>query len=482
MKLYALKIFLIFNTLTMMSQSLEHQEMTKLLKENNIPILGLGVIEKTALKKIEVFGDFPDGKKASYNTIFNVASITKPVTAIVALKLVSQGKWDLDESLYHYWIDPDIKNNPKAKLLTTRHVLSHQTGFPNWRNGKLNFKFMPGTEYGYSGEGFEYLRKALESKFKMSLNDLASELIFNPLQMLDTQYVWNEKIDSSRVALGYDADGKTYPVYKRKIPNGADDLLTTIKDYSTFLISVMKGEGLSEKVREEMHSNQVASVNGKYFGLGFEKYTFKDGNYCLAHGGSDNGVKSLTFIFPKTKQGLVLFTNADNGYKVYEKVLTQYLGTYGEEIVALEMGEKAENNTNLLKGVVKQDAENKELYNEILKMDTVFFDAYNTCDLEKQAEIYADDIEFFHDKGGFMNSKKEIIESTKKYICGKVTRTLLKEGLEIHSIKDYGAIQIGYHKFYNNQEENEKSIPVKFMMIWKNNNGKWQIKKVVSLH
>ncbi|MHC0443631.1 serine hydrolase, partial [Flavobacterium sp. 3-210] len=82
---------------------------------------------------------------ASYNTIWNVASLTKPITAIIALKLVSQGKWNLDESLDKYWIDPDIKNNPDHKLLTTRIILSHQTGFPNWRSfnesKKLDFKF-----------------------------------------------------------------------------------------------------------------------------------------------------------------------------------------------------------------------------------------------------------------------------------------------------------------------------------------------------
>ncbi|WP_010179119.1 serine hydrolase [Aquimarina agarilytica] len=481
MKTYLLKTLLFFCILPLMSQSKEHQEMIKYLQENNIPVLG--IIENAELKKIEVFGKLSANKKAPYNTIFNVASITKPVTALVALKLVSQGKWGLDEPLCKYWIDSDVKNDPNAKLLTTRHVLSHQTGFPNWRNGKLNFEFVPGTKYVYSGEGFEYLRKALESKFKKSLNDLATQLIFDPLQMTDTQYIWNEKIDSSRVALGYAADGTTYPVFKRKIPNGADDMLTTIKDYGTFLISVMNGEGLSDEVVKEMHSNQVASTNGKYFGLGFEKYLFKDGNYALAHGGSDNGVKALTFMFPKTKQGFLVFTNSDNGTKIFEKVLTKYLGIYGEEIIETEIGKKKVRSTiNVLKREAVQKIENKELYNEILKMDSIFFEAYNNCDLKKQDALYADDIEFFHDKGGFMNSKKDIIEATKRNICGKVTRTLLKEQLEIYPIKDYGAIQIGYHKFYNNQEPKEESITVKFIVVWKNDNGNWKLKKVISLH
>lgn len=482
MKKIVLQTLFFLFTLIMMSQDKEHQKMTKILKDNNIPIVGVGVIENLELKKIEVFGNLSDEKKAPYNTIFNVASIAKPLTAIVTLKLISQGKWSLDAPLYHYWVDEDIKDNPNTKLLTTRYVLSHQTGFPNWRIGKLKFNFTPGTQYGYSGEGLEYLRKALESKFKKSLNDLATQLIFDPLQMTDTQYVWNQKIDEARFSLGYDANGKLYPTHKRKTPNGADDLLTTIKDYATFLISVMHGDGLSDTVIKEMHSNQVASVKGKYFGLGFEKYNFKDGNYCLSHGGRDKGVSSIIFIFPKTKQGLLVFTNADNGYKAFENILIKYLGGYGKEIMELEMGDKLEKKELPSLKPTKYHITNTKLYNEIVKMDTEFFAAYNTCDLEKQETFYADDIEFFHDKGGFMNSKKDIIEATKINVCGKVTRTLLKENLEIYPIKDYGAVQIGYHKFYNNQEPNVAQIPVKFMIVWHLTQGEWKVKKVISLH
>ncbi|TSE08562.1 nuclear transport factor 2 family protein [Aquimarina algiphila] len=115
-------------------------------------------------------------------------------------------------------------------------------------------------------------------------------------------------------------------------------------------------------------------------------------------------------------------------------------------------------------------------------MDKEFFDAYNTCDLKKQADIYSDDIEFFHDKGGLMTSKQDIIDGTKRNICGKVTRTLLKESVEVYPIHDYGAVQIGFHKYYNNQEPDAESIPMKFILIWNNQNGKWKIKKVVSLH
>ncbi|MGO4773791.1 serine hydrolase [Flavobacterium sp. W22_SRS_FK3] len=315
-------------------------EIKKWLKENKVPTLGIGVIENGKLHQVKVYGEITKGVSAPYNTIFNVASLTKPVTALVALKLVSLDKWTLDEPIYKYWTDPDIANDPRNKKLTTRFILSHQTGFPNWRwmnyNKKLNFQFDPGTKYQYSGEGMEYLRKALEKKFNKSLQQLASELLFQPLKMNDTRYVWDKNIDTARLAIGYDKDGKPYESVKNITPNAADDLLTTIGDYGNFLISVMNGDGLTKMVFDEMMSNQTSSTKGKHFGLGFEIYDLGNGEFALSHGGSDNGVQTIVFLFPKTKQGLLIFTNSDTGVSVYEALLKHYLGNNGEKIYEIE--------------------------------------------------------------------------------------------------------------------------------------------------
>ncbi|HEY1193275.1 serine hydrolase [Flavobacterium sp.] len=316
------------------------QETEKWLKENNIPTLGLGIISDGKLKQIKTFGKLKRDVSAPYNTIWNVASLTKPVTAMVALKLVSQGKWDLDEPLDHYWIDPDIAKDPNHKLLTTRIILSHQTGFPNWRSfnesKKLDFKFKPGTKYQYSGEGFEYLRRALEKKFRKTLDQLASELVFEPFKMNDSQLIWNDKIDLTRYAINYDKDGNAYEPTKNKSVNAADDLLTTIEDYGRFLSNVMNGEGLSKKVFDDMISHQVQTKKDKYFGLGFEIYDLGNENYALSHGGADQGVQTIFILLPKTKQGLIIFTNVDDGYKIYESIVLHYLGENGRKIIDIE--------------------------------------------------------------------------------------------------------------------------------------------------
>ncbi|TVZ55763.1 uncharacterized protein DUF4440 [Lutibacter sp. Hel_I_33_5] len=125
---------------------------------------------------------------------------------------------------------------------------------------------------------------------------------------------------------------------------------------------------------------------------------------------------------------------------------------------------------------------NLKLYNEIIKMDSVYFSAYNKCDMKTQADIYEKNIEFFHDKGGLETNKDKLVQSIKDNICNKVTRTLIEGSVEVYPIHNYGAVQIGYHKFFNKLEPNQKSIPSKFIVMWKNIKNSWKITKVISLH
>ncbi len=127
--------------------------------------------------------------------------------------------------------------------------------------------------------------------------------------------------------------------------------------------------------------------------------------------------------------------------------------------------------------------DDQELYNTIVYQDSVFFAAYNTCDLEKQAAMLSDSIEFYHDQGGLMTSKQDILDATKQNICGKVTRELVKGSIEVYPIKDYGAVEIGLHKFHNNTEPPGTPSKVgKFIIIWQNKYDEWKITRVISIH
>lgn len=125
----------------------------------------------------------------------------------------------------------------------------------------------------------------------------------------------------------------------------------------------------------------------------------------------------------------------------------------------------------------------KEFYNNIVSLDSLFFAAYDHCDMAIMDSLLSDDLEFYHDKGGFSNSKKGTLEAIQKNICGKVTRELLKGSIEVYEIKDFGAIEIGFHGFHNNQEkEPEKTHFSKFIHTWRFNDGKWKLTRIISLH
>jgi ketosteroid isomerase-like protein len=130
----------------------------------------------------------------------------------------------------------------------------------------------------------------------------------------------------------------------------------------------------------------------------------------------------------------------------------------------------------------KASAQSKSLYQTIAELDSIFFTAYNTCDLKKQAEFYSDSIEFYHDQGGLIKSKQVILQATERNICGKVTRELVKGSIEVSPIPNYGAVEIGMHMFHNNQEKGQVPHASRFVVIWRNRGDRWTIERVISLH
>ena len=195
--------------------------------------------------------------------------------------------------------------------------MTHQTGFPNWRwmrpSKKLTFEFEPGTRFQYSGEGMEYLRHALENKFHRSLEQLADSLIFKPLQMTDTHLIWDEKM-FSRFAIPHNAKGEELEIIRNTTPSAADLLKTTVGDYCKFMIWVMDGAGLSKALYQQMTSPLAKIKDNKYMGLGWAVYPeLPEDQYGLSHSGQDPGVNTIAFLLPKSKRGLLIFTNSDNG-------------------------------------------------------------------------------------------------------------------------------------------------------------------------
>jgi len=315
----------------------ENEPISTWMKNENVPTVGVCLIKKNKIQQTRMYGNIEYHSPAPMNTLFNIASLTKPLVSMTTLKLVSEGQWQLDEPLCHYWTDPDVVSDPNNKLLNTRHVLCHQSGLPNWRGhepgGKLSFAFEPGTQWKYSGEGFEYLRKALENKFHMSIEKLVDSLLFTPLSMDDTRFYWDESMDTTLYADRYDADGALYEKERWYSANASNLVLTTVEDYGKFGVSILKGKYLSNEVQHKMIHTKALTNNGIEIGLGwFLVKNLRKGGYALMHSGSNRGQNTKIILIPKSKTGIIVFTNGENGSKVCDLIISEYFES-GKEII-----------------------------------------------------------------------------------------------------------------------------------------------------
>jgi hypothetical protein len=126
---------------------------------------------------------------------------------------------------------------------------------------------------------------------------------------------------------------------------------------------------------------------------------------------------------------------------------------------------------------------NYELYRTILILDSIFWDAYNNCNIELQIGFYSDSIEFYHDQAGLITSKETILKETRENICGKIKRELKRGSIEVYPIQGFGAIEIGMHRFTDtNADEKTPEITGKFVFVWQMENDEWKIRRVISLH
>ncbi len=114
----------------------------------------------------------------------------------------------------------------------------------------------------------------------------------------------------------------------------------------------------------------------------------------------------------------------------------------------------------------------------IAALDIKVFDAYNRCDLATFGSYFSPTVEFYHDKGGATFDRATVVANTRKYICHKVRRELIAGTLHVFSIKGFGAIAEGEHRFCQIGGECEGAA--KFLMVWRKIGAKWQITRVIS--
>lgn len=317
-------------------QDLDSQ-VPKWQKELQIPNVAVGIIDSGKVAFTKVYGQF-NNEIAPDNLQFNIASITKVIFGTTVMKLVANGDWDLDEPLYHYYVDEDVKDDPRHKVLTSRHVLSQQSGFVNWRwnhpTQKLTFDFDPGTTFNYSGEGMEYLRNAIEHKLRKSWDEIADSLLFKPMNLQNTSHSWDGTSNFENFSRFYDSEGKEHLLDDYSFSaQAADDVMTTIKDLTTFGANLISQDYLPPLVFKDMVNSQTRISDNQEQALAWRLIRgLNDGEYAIHHGGNDIGVATLIVLLPESKRGVVILTNADAGIVMCNNIV-RTLFDEGETII-----------------------------------------------------------------------------------------------------------------------------------------------------
>jgi len=301
----------------------------------SIPALSIAIIENGRILWNDGWGmaNKENNHQANANTIFQGASLGKPIFAYAVLKLCDEGKLDLDKPLTHYAPGDYIQKHflrsniqvENFKNITARMVLSHSSGLPNWRTEEgIKLLFNPGEKYSYSGEGYYYLQIIIEHLTSLSIEEWMQKTVFRPLTMNHTSYLNNKK-DRLAYSVSYDASGKADSTFESVRANVAHSLRTTATDYALFLIALMDSKGLKKKSFDSFFSGQIKTDicrnESIFWALGTAVQQSEKGNVFFQWG--KNPFASAYVIgFNEQKSAVVYFTNvANQGLRIGEKLI-----------------------------------------------------------------------------------------------------------------------------------------------------------------
>lgn len=303
----------------------------------NIPGLSFALINEGEVVHHKTLGyaDVEQKKLVTDQTIFEGASLSKSVIAFFVMTYVEDGKLDLDKPLWEYHPYPDIAGDERYKKITARMVLSHRSGFPNWRSdemdGRLKIYFDPGTDYKYSGEGYQYLAKVLmeiENTDQDGLEDIFQKKIAQPLGLEHTVFL-QTSTTKDRKAIPYDENGRRMmPPMNDGEFGAAYSIHSESIDFARWMIALMNRDLLTEESYNELFKRHSTVPNDKpdiYYTLGFMTPDFPDlGTNIFLHYGNNEGFTSMYILDTEKEWGFIVFTNSEYGQDLGNK-LAEYL-------------------------------------------------------------------------------------------------------------------------------------------------------------
>jgi CubicO group peptidase (beta-lactamase class C family) len=306
-----------------------------LMKELLVPGVSVVMIRDGAIAWRRAFGvkDASTKQPVDTETIFEAASMSKPVFAYAVLKLCEKKVLELDTPLVTYGAPPFLERDPRVKLITPRHVLSHSTGFQNWRSDAepLRIHFTPGTQYQYSGEGFAWLQSVVSHVTGQAIEPFMKANLLEPFGMTTSGYIWNDTF-AARAARPHDVKGRPEDNRKRSAADvarfaAAGDLHATPTEYAKFLVEVIAPRPpdafrLTAASLKEMSRPHVKEPNAwGHRGLGWQ-LVHTDKGEIIQHGGDNPGFHAFAAASIEHRFGAVVMTNGDNGATLIGRFLS----------------------------------------------------------------------------------------------------------------------------------------------------------------
>jgi CubicO group peptidase (beta-lactamase class C family) len=348
------------------------KDIPRLLKESDVPGMSIALIRDGRLVWSGAFGlaNADTKKPVTRKTVFEAASLSKPVFAYAVLKLVDEGKLNLDTPLNRYLGNNyDVVGDDRIDLITARRVLCHTSGFPNWRpdgSKTLSILFTPGEKFSYSGEGMVYLARVVEKITGIDFEDFIQRYALGPLGMTASSYIWQDRFDSLK-AYRHDLLGKmsgrnqpsgSHAGSVREQGNAAASLCTTAEDYAKFVITVLNGTGLKKETWKQMLTPQVR-VDEKYppvaWGLGVGLETMAEGEYFW-HWGDNGDSKAWVTAFIPGKDAVVYFADGSNGLSFAREILDDAIGGDHPALARLDYDRYNSPSRELLKSILAKGA------------------------------------------------------------------------------------------------------------------------------
>ena len=307
------------------------RKMDSLLTATAIPGLSLAIVNDSSLVYHNTFGvvNSATAQPVDDSTIFEGASLSKPIFAYFALKMAEEGVLNLDEPLHNYLPHKNIADSSLKdyKSITARMVLSHRSGFPNHAHGQeITLSFKPGTDFLYSGEGYQYLAEVIAHLKGVDtgtqLNALFQEYVTGPLDMPHSTFVWNSYLAAHK-ASGHNLSNKPTQKSTPSSPNhpkkfhAYSSLHTEAYEYAQFLVALIRAEGLKKTRIKEMLSEHTRfkddnplkiQIGQTGWGLGMAQKPTEYGMMHM-HTGNNHDFQSYMMILPERGFGIVFFIN-----------------------------------------------------------------------------------------------------------------------------------------------------------------------------